>query len=115
MDKAILIPLAIWALMAVVTAFKGSLNSSSRILAVIPVLFYVFIFKDDVLTIISSKKIPYQAIFKNTVEYAFVSLAIVWPVVLFFGQKLTDSDFSSLIIKMVIFSVFLTAGFIYFN
>jgi len=101
--------------MAVVTILKGSLSPVTRILTGIPLVFYAFIFKDDLMSLVHVKSIPYTAILKNSVEYAFISLAILWPAVLLFCQNMSESEFSSVVIKMTVFSALITGGFIYLN
>ena len=115
MDKAILIPIIIWAVLTVITVLKNTVSPAARICAAIALVVFGFIFKDDILALIHMKEIPYMALVKSTVEYLFISLAVVWPATLIYAQHMTDTDSSSVILKLAVFSAIICTGFLYFN
>jgi len=115
MDKAILIPLILWAVLTVVTVLKNTLDSSIRSFAAISFAVYAFIFKDDLMSLYHAKTIPYMDLLKSSIEYTFISLAILWPATLMYSQYMTESDFSVVIRRLTIFSAIVCAGFLYFS
>ncbi|MDH4263910.1 MAG: hypothetical protein OEV78_12795 [Spirochaetia bacterium] len=115
MDKAILIPLIVWAILTVVVVLKNTVSSSARVSAVIVIAVFGFIFKDDIMAMYYVKVIPYKVLLQGTFEYVFISLAVVWPATLYYTQFMTETDSSSVIIKLAIFSAIAGFGFLYFN
>ncbi|MDH4201233.1 MAG: hypothetical protein OEV66_12805 [Spirochaetia bacterium] len=115
MDKAIFIPLIIWAILTIVFALKSAMSQAARGLSVLVIVVYGFIFKDDIAHLIHLKPVPYMLLIKNTVEYAFISLAILWPAALIFSQYMSESEASNIIVRLAIFSGLVCAGFLYFS
>lgn len=115
MDKAILIPLIIWAIFTLVTALKNTISPPARISAVLALAVFAFIFKDDIMALIKMQNIPYMEMIKSSVQYAFISLAIVWPATLFYTQYMSETDSSTVIIRLAIFSAAACVGFLYFG
>lgn len=115
MDKAILIPLIIWAIFAITIFLKRSLSQTARWLTLVSLLVYGFIFKDDIMPWIHNHNFPYKLILKSTVEYAFISLAMVWPAILMISRYMNDGDSSTVIVRLAIFSAIVCGAFLYFN
>jgi len=113
MDKAILIPILIWAVLTVVTVLKNTISAGARAGAAISFAIFAFIFKDDLMVLMHMKHISYMIYFKGAVEYVFISLAVVWPATLYFTQFMTESDGSAVIIKLAIFSAITCGIFLY--
>jgi hypothetical protein len=115
MDKAILIPIIVWAVLTIVTVLKNTISSSARVSAAVALAVFGFIFKDDIMALYHMHDIPYKALFKGTFEYVFISLAVVWPATLYYTQYMTETDSSSVIIKLAVFSAVSCLGFLYFT
>jgi len=114
MDKAILLPIIVWAILTVVAVLKKTLSPAARTGAALVFVVFGFIFKDDLVTVYHMKDIPYMVYLRSSFEYVFISLAVVWPATLYFTQHMTEADASAVIVKLAIFSALIGAGFLFF-